>query len=121
MSLDAWKRLEEFEKYIHDHFDNGDCPKEGCPPGPRVHIVYAHYLARPDVERNVNKPWVFPTLPKYEAARGQKKPTSTAAALDFLAGHFLWVRTPNVKIENLPKPPLEAPVDPTLVADGGTL
>lgn len=121
MSFDAWKRLEDLEKYIHEHFDNSDCPKKDCPAKPHVHIVYAHYAALPDVERNVSRKWVFPTLTAYDACKSQEKPRSTGAAMDFLAGHFLWVRTGDAKLDALPKPPLEEAVAPTLASDGGTL
>ncbi|UQA61363.1 hypothetical protein [Polyangium aurulentum] len=121
MSLEAWQQLEELEKYIHEHFDNGDCPKQGCPPGPRVHIVYAHYAALPDTTRNVLDAWVFPTLEKYDECKAQQKPRSLRAAMDFLGSHFLWVRAPDVQFKGLPAPPTEEDIEPTLKADGGTL
>lgn len=117
MSLATWKRITEFKEAIEKDFANLGCPKEGCPPGPRVHVLYAHYAARPNVDKNVKDLWKFVTLEAYKAC---SEPRNTKPALDFLASHFLWVLDKGVKVEKLPQPPTTLPINDT-ADDGGTL
>ena len=122
MSLDTWMRLEEFLKAINENSPASDdekgIPCETCPPPPRVHVVYAHYGARPRLTKNVEEPvWYFDTLKLYKACEERKWST---VALDFLGSHFLWVLTTGVTIVKLPQPPTVLPIPPTAI-DGGTL
>lgn len=117
MSLATWKRITELKEAIEKDFANTGCPKEGCPPGPRVHLFYAHYAARPNVEKNVEDLWKFVTLDAYKACT---EPRHAKAALDFLACHFLWVLDKGVKLEKLPQPPTVLPINDT-ADDGGTV
>jgi len=110
----TWKQLEALEKALNDEFQNKGCPKETCPLGPRVHMIYAHYAARPDVDK-VMKKWRFVTLTDYS---NSSEPRYAQPAVDYLATHFLWVLTKDVKHDELPN--LTAPVKPT-AEDGGTL
>lgn len=125
MSMSAWKRLQELEDQIKKDFTNDYVCTKGCELEPRVHLVYAHYAARPAVEKNVADKWYFATLEKYKAC---SETTYQKAALDYLGAHYLWALTTDVKIDSLDYlvggqkavPPTKLPVDPTDV-DGGTL
>jgi hypothetical protein len=119
-----WQQLGAFEADIKASFTNEPEPaKEGCPPQKRVHVLYAHYLARPNVERNV--PPYKPIIELYKKCKKQhQEPTYQKVALDYLAGHYLWVRLPKVEIKALPAPRKGPPTIfdiPPTDPGGGTL
>jgi hypothetical protein len=113
MSVATWQRLVQLETDITTEFTNKPDIK-ACPAGPRVHLVFAHYAARPDVDRAMQK-WKFPTLDAYGKT---KEPHYQQPALDYLASHFLWVACPNVLLTEVPN--LASPVEKT-ASEGGTL
>src|SRR5690349_6689910 len=107
MSLETWQRLEELKTQIEKDFppaeETAKMVCETCPPLPRVHVVYAHYGARPRLKKNVDDVWYFDTLKEYAKSWPDRKERMwRGVAMDFLASHFLWVLTKDVKIIKLP-------------------
>jgi hypothetical protein len=113
MSIATWKRLTDLEKDLDKEYAN-DATVKACPAGPRVHLVFAHFAARPDVDKAMSK-WRFSTLDAYGKA---SEPHHERPARDYLGAHYLWVASQDGQLDELPN--LTSPVAKTAL-EGGTL
>jgi hypothetical protein len=121
MSLKRWNELSVLGKAIEDEFKNVPNPAQSCPSCPRMHVVYAHFSALPDVDEVLKKLWRFVTLDAYKNRYDRESPARyPKPATDYFAAHFIQLFTKDVKLEKLPEPNLTEQPKPTDV-DGGTL